>query len=232
MDNTNGSSNKYYSSKTPLNLQGTREGRSNPPQSPTYQQSGQAGGVVSSNKYYAAAKPTPIAWDETARPEKLALAQAAAKSLERKVGHIKYDSDLLSKIIAMYQDGASDIQVSVNADDLENARVVVELAVGQQNLTRAQADSVKFEWNAPEESADEPEAVVEPVKKKATKKKATRKKSKKKESAIKDFAVDELDSETKSELLKNGGGHKATDDITNSDIADAFGIGDDSKGDD
>ncbi len=226
MDSTNGSSNKYYSSKTPLNIQGTQEGRSNPPQHPTYRQGGQSGGVVSSNKYYEAAKPTPIPSDEAAHPEKLSLTQAAAKSVERKVGHLDYGSALLSEIISMYQDGASDINVLVGKDDLENARVVVELAVGQQNLTRAQADSVSFEVRP---AQAEPETAAKPVKKKATKKKATRKKSKKKEPTIEAISVDEPDSETKSEVLKNGW---KGDDITNSDIADAFGIGDDSEGDD
>lgn len=151
----------YYGSRTPLNLQGTREGRKNPPPIPSYRQ--KAGdGLVSSNKYYAdAAVIQPPAAQPTAVKPRAAAPQVAGV-VEFRAG----EGSLLPRVVQAFMQGASAVHVRGDEAQIRPARVLVDLAVGHNTLTREQADAVIFITDLPvapvkEPVAEAPAVVVE-----------------------------------------------------------------------
>lgn len=138
----------YYGSKTPLEFRGTREGRKNPPPAPSYQHKGNDS-TASSNKYYAAAQPPTVV---NVKPTKKLMTL-----------RMKTPETVVSDIITMFQDGATHIQVlGVSAEHVRNAQTSVDMAVGRNILTRAQADGITFIFDAIKEVTPEPVIAPEP----------------------------------------------------------------------
>jgi len=200
---------KYYASKQPLNLNGTREGRKNPNKAFSYRQKG-SDVTASSDKYYAA--PNQPAPNETGK------ATAIKKEL---ILRYKASDKVLQDAVAGFQEGGTLLEITGNQDEIRKARAAIDMAVGRNTLTREQANAITFIT-----IADTPlvELEPEPLKKKATrkkvtKKKTTRKKAKKKEEPD-DLANDILQAESRGDL-------KADAPPTEADIAAAFGVTDD-----
>ncbi len=193
---------KYYASKQPLNLNGTREGRKNPNKAFSYQQKG-SDVTASTDKYYAA--PNQPAPNETGKPI------AVKKELTLRY---KASDKVLQDVVAGFQQGGTLLEITGNQDEIRKARAAIDMAVGRNTLTREQANAITFIT-----LASEPVAAVEPPKKKAvnkkvTKKKTTRKKAKKKEDA--DDLVDDILNAAPP---------------TEADIAKAFGVSDEDDDD-
>lgn len=202
---------KYYASKQPLNLNGTREGRKNPSKAFSYQQKG-SDVTASADKYYAA--PNQPAPNETGKPI------AVKKELTLRY---KASDKVLQDVVAGFQQGGTLLEITGNQDEIRKARAAIDMAVGRNTLTREQANAITFIT-----LASEPVAAVEPpkkkaVKKKVTKKKTTRKKAKKKEDAD-DLVDDILNAESRGDLT-------ATAPPTEADIAKAFGVSDEDDDD-
>jgi len=220
---------KYYAAKTPLYLRGTREGRKNPPSAFSYKQKTNDT-TSSSNKYYASQEqPAPVS-------KPAAIKQAAEKRFR-----FQASDKVLQDVVGGFQGGGTVIEIIGAAVDITKARSAIDLAVGRNTLTREQADAVTF---ITEHEHSETPAEVELPKKKATKKKKTtkkkvtkkakkktpRKKTKKAEDIVASVLVDNLSDETKAEVLK--GGWEDDDDITEKDVAAAFGVTDGDDDDD
>jgi len=116
----------YYRSKTPLILSGTLDAQAK--LHPSYTHVGDAM-VTSSDKYYASASPVQTA------PELV---------LELKRVQLIADADLVSGVISAFGAGAGLVIATGNALEVTQARLAVDLAVGRNVLTRAQADGVVF----------------------------------------------------------------------------------------
>jgi len=139
----------YYGSKTPLEFRGTKEGRKNPPRVPSYQHKG-TDSTASSNKYYAEAQPAAVI---SVKPAKKIMAL-----------QIKATETVVSEIITLLQDGATHVQVySTSTKDLRQAQTAVDMAVGQNILTRPQADGITFVAVAEPNAASFPETAKEPA---------------------------------------------------------------------
>ena len=117
----------YYRSKTPLILSGTLEARAK--LHPSYEHVGGAV-VTSSSKYYASVSPV----------------QAGAQELvlELKLVQLIADADVVSNVISAVGAGATEITVTGDALEVDQARLAVDLSVGRNVLTRVQADGVVF----------------------------------------------------------------------------------------
>lgn len=214
---------KYYASRTPLNLQGTKEGRKAERPAFSYRQKPNDT-AASSNKYYASPEqPAPVS-----KP-------AAIKQPAKKRFRFRASDKVLQDVVGGFQEGGTVIEIIGAAVDITKARSAIDLAVGRNTLTREQADAVTFITEYPKTPAE-----VEPSKKKATKKKATeggvktkkktsRKKTKKAEDIVASVLADNLSDETKDEVLKNG--WEDDDGITEKDVAAAFGVTDDDDDD-
>tara|TARA_R110000824_G_scaffold78648_3_gene198395 strand:+ start:961 stop:1605 length:645 start_codon:yes stop_codon:yes gene_type:complete len=202
---------KYYASRTPLDLGGTREGCKNPTQAFSYRQ--KANDVTaSSNKYYASPEPAPVVSQQMRekKPKLVRLAVPAAGAT----------TPLLVDVVAAFQGGATSIEVTGNSAEIVKARATIDLAVGRSVLLRPQADVVTFITLLDAVVEEKPKA----VKKKATKKKTTKKKTTKKKSKVKKengTTPDEL-----AELISPSAKASKAE-WTEDDVAKAFGVSDD-----
>lgn len=204
---------KYYASRQPLNLSGTREGRKNPRKAFSYQQ--KPNDVTSSaNKYYAS--------PEQPAPNETGKAPSIKKELTLRY---KASDKVLQDVVAGFQEGGTLIEITGDVDEIRKARAAIDMAVGRNTLTRAQADAITFiTMNFAPVTAVEPEPPKKKAaRKKATKKKTTRKKAKKKEETD-DLVDDILQAEARGDL-------KAEAPPTEADIAAAFGVVDDDDDD-
>lgn len=199
---------KYYASRQPLNLNGTREGRKNPRKAFSYQQ--KPNDVTSSsNKYYASpGQPAP---NETGK------APSTKKEL---ILRYKASDKVLQDVVGGFQEGGTLIEITGNQDEVRRARAAIDMAVGRNTLTRAQADAITFIT-----IADTPlvELEPEPPKKKATRKKVTKKKTTRKKAKKKEESDDLVDG-----ILQTA---EADAPPTEADIAAAFGVVDDDDDD-
>lgn len=217
--------NKYYAAKHPLYLRGTKEGRKSPAPSFSYKQKANDT-TSSSNKYYAAQEqPVPV------KP-------AAIKQAGEKRFRFQASDKVLQDVVGGFQGGGTVIEIAGAAVDITKARAAIDLAVGRNTLTREQADAVTFITEHSETPAEVELPKKKTTKKKTTKKKVTkkakkktpRKKTKKAEDIVASVLVDNLSDETKAEVLK--GGWEDDDDITEKDVAAAFGVTDGDDDDD
>ena len=200
---------KYYASKQPLNLNGTREGRKNPRKAFSYQQKA-TDVTASSDKYYAS--------PEQPAPNETGKAPSVKKELTLRY---KASDKVLQDVVAGFQKGGTLIEITGDADEIRKARAAIDMAVGRNTLTRAQADAITFIT-----IADTPlvELEPEPPKKKATRKKATKKKTPRKKAKKKEETDDLVDEILQAEAR---GDLKAEAPPTEADIAAAFGVVDD-----
>lgn len=129
------SNNVYYASKKPLNLSGLREGRKQTRKATSYVHRPNDIGSAST-KYYAAAQPKPV------EPQAVSVRPTIKKlvTIENK----KTAKTALPAVVAAFSDGATEVVVCGNRNLVNQLRTSVELAVGRNTLTRAQADSVSF----------------------------------------------------------------------------------------
>jgi hypothetical protein len=218
----------YYSSKTPLNLRGSQEGRKNPVPVPTYRHKGNDV-TASSSKYYASMVPTPVPQAVTQRPVK-----QVTLILETAV-------TALDQVVQAFAAEATDVQVQGDADLIRKAQVAVDSAVGRSQLTRAQADAVTFvvKATAPEIAPESDTAVITPPVAEITPEPEPElivelEPEAEPEPATANYDVELL---AEAEALLNvpapkkpsrKKGKKAdSKDITEADIAAAFGVGDD-----
>jgi hypothetical protein len=199
---------KYYASRQPLNLNGTREGRKNPRKAFSYQQ--KPNDVTSSaNKYYAS--------PEQPAPNETGKAPSTKKEL---ILRYKASDKVLQDVVGGFQEGGTLIEITGNQDEIRRARAAIDMAVGRNTLTRAQADAITFIT-----IADTPlvELEPEPPKKKATRKKVTKKKTTRKKAKKKEESDDLVDG-----ILQSA---EADAPPTEADIAAAFGVVDDDDDD-
>ena len=199
---------KYYASRQPLNLNGTREGRKNPRKAFSYQQ--KPNDVTSSsNKYYAS--------PEQPAPNETGKAPSTKKEL---ILRYKASDKVLQDVVGGFQEGGTLIEITGNQDEVRRARAAIDMAVGRNTLTRAQADAITFIT-----IADTPlvELEPEPPKKKATRKKVTKKKTTRKKAKKKEESDDLVDG-----ILQTA---EADAPPTEADIAAAFGVVDDDDDD-
>ena len=149
----------------------------------------------------------------------------------------KASDAVLQDVVAGFQEGGTLIEVAGNSDEIRKARAAIDMAVGRNTLTRAQADAIAFITISDTLLAElEPEPEKKVVKKKATKtkttkKKAAKKKTKKSEDVVSSILVVDVDDQTKKEVLKNGW-EEQDDTPTEADVARAFGVTDDDDDDD
>lgn len=176
----------YYASRSPLDLRGTKEGRKNPSNSPSYNHV-YNDSTKPSSKYYA----TPV-------KEIIQLKK------QNKLTEIDASPEVLSRLIELFSEGFTDIIVKGSREEIAPCKTAVDLAVGQQRLTREQADSVSFVLKLPAVQLE-----PEPVKAKA--KKASKRKAAKKVKQVKKVEKDE------EEQL-----------VTEADLSAIFNPGDDS----
>jgi len=138
-DPTRSADKAYYASRTPLDLRGTREGRSNPPKFPSYQHKGYDS-TASSDKYYAvqpAKEDAPVAQAVRQKPSR----NKAAKKTEL----IITDTDnLLRRLSDILRDNDGEVVVKGDAELIRRSRMLLDLSVGRNEFTRQQADSVSF----------------------------------------------------------------------------------------
>lgn len=129
------SNNVYYASKTPLNIGGVREGRKQPRKAVSYVHRPSDIGSAST-KYYASAQP------KAADPQAISAKPVAKKlvTIENK----KTTKTALPAVVAAFSEGATEVVVCGSRNLVNQLRTSVELAVGRNTLTRAQADSVSF----------------------------------------------------------------------------------------
>jgi hypothetical protein len=116
----------YYRSKQPVYLRGTREGVKNPKVFPSYRATTES---KSADKYYA-------------EIPKTASQRAKPKPTGGTVIIDNYRS--LVDVLAAFNSGAASVVVKGTEEQIKEAKLSVDLAVGQKTLTRTQADSVSF----------------------------------------------------------------------------------------
>ena len=213
----------YYSSKTPLNLRGSQEGRKNPAPAPTYRHKGNDV-TASSSKYYTSMVPVPVPQAVTQRPAKqvILLLETAATALDQ--------------VVQAFADEATDIQIQGDTEIIRKAQVAIDSAVGRSQLTRDQADAVTFMVKpvAPLIAAESDTAVISPPVVESEPE------SEPEPEVVPEPAVVDSDVEllAEAEALFSAPAPKRaprkrvkksdSKDITEADIAAAFGVGDDS----
>lgn len=151
------SNNVYYASKKPLNISGLREGRKQARKSVSYVHKPSDIGSAST-KYYAAAKSTQLEAQAAVMPPVV----AKRVTIENK----KTAKTALPAVVEAFSDGATEIVVCGSRYLINQLRTSVELAVGRNTLTRAQADSVTFKVLADEPTKEKKAA--KPVEEKTT----------------------------------------------------------------
>ncbi len=166
--------NSSYTSKSRLNIHGTREGKKKP--SKAYSYVHRPNDVQSaSSKYYAAPKKLTEAKKEVAKPLVTEIIEPA--SSKTVVAEVKKALNSIRK------DGnEATVIVRCPSDDLASYRSAVELAVGAMRLTRKEADAVSFVPMNP--SPLEVKEKLEEEKPKPKAKKPRAKRKKKTETAI------------------------------------------------
>ena len=215
-DSTRSADKAYYASRVPLDLRGTREGRSNPPKAPSYQHKG-FDSTASSDKYYAS-QPS-----KSAVPEVQAIRQQPQRSSSvQKTELLITDTDnLLKQLGDILKDSDAEVVVKGESELVRRARMLLDLSVGRGEFTRQQADAVSFaavqqeivipvvpisEVEPEVEEAPEPEVEVQP-----------------------EPPAPEVSIAKKSKPKPVKKAKKAdTLNLTEEDIAAAFGLGDDS----
>jgi hypothetical protein len=148
--------NAYYASRQELNIRGTREGSKTSKSIATYQHVTNLDASTSADKYYASAQ---------AASNSVVVPQAKpAKRVELTYGQ----KSIVEAVIEELAAGATTIVVNGSAEEIRQAQISVDLAVGRNTLTRAQADNVSYQVLAAAvqpavETEPAPEPVVEPV---------------------------------------------------------------------
>lgn len=128
----------YYASKQPLLIRGTKEGRKNPQPNPSYKQKN-SDTTAPSAKYYRELGTQPGQPGQPAQQ-----VQAVAANQGGPVKTLTAKPQILPEVVQAFQQGASAIKVEGTSLELNQARTAVELAVGRNTLTREQADRVTF----------------------------------------------------------------------------------------
>lgn len=172
----------YYASRQELNIAGTREGSKTPKIVPSYQHKS-SDANTSANKYYASA------------PAKPGTPKTAKLKAAKHVQVICSNKSVVQSILEELSSGATRITVKGTADELKQAKLHVDLAVGRNTLTRTQADQVNYALKP------EPVPVVIP--------------------AVKVEAVEEvkpIEIPEEQEVISK------TEEITEEDVAAAFGV--------
>ena len=145
----------YYRAKQPLKLNMLREGRKNARPNPSYR-SRMNDATTSSNKYYLEMQGNKP--ESPAVPVKeVAQAVKAPKEVS-----LRASTRALGKIIDAFADDATSVVIAGKANAVSKVQTSVDLAVGRGDLTRAQADSVKFsvEEAAPKKSKKKEKGAV------------------------------------------------------------------------
>lgn len=149
------SANKaYYASKQPLLFRATKEGRKNPQPNPSYRQKANDT-AASSNKYYAELGVEPGVPGQPLVQQPKAVPMNTAGPTAKVQAH----PQVLQDVVREFQNGASNVQVAGSSEQINKARAAVDLAVGRNTLTRAQADRVSF-ISIMGSAADTPKEVV------------------------------------------------------------------------
>jgi IS30 family transposase len=186
----------YYASRQPLKLRGTREGRKNPSTPASYvQRSSDA--ASSSDKYYAA--------KASKSPEKV---------VQKKTVTIEATPRFITKVVSAFKAGATHVVISVQATELAKARASVDMAVGRNKLSRQQADVVFFDV------VKSPEPAPEPLQEKPKKKRGR----KKKVEPVIDEAQTILEEVKSPEEVLPAPAEEVEQEITEDDVAKAFGV--------
>jgi DNA-binding transcriptional regulator YdaS (Cro superfamily) len=216
----------YYASKTPLVFKGTREGRKAPRPAPSYRH--KPGDVTASSDKYYAELPQP--GRSTVKPQ--AITQSKPDSTVELDLQLIHATKVLVGVVTAVQAGSTNIVIKGPPQDIVKAKAIVDMAVGRNTLTRKQADFVSYvtvlppaiEQTTSEEQTTTPEPViaVEPatdteVTKKSTRKKTTRKKAAAKKETSGSSGTPEADDILNPQATAN-------DEITEQDIANAFGV--------
>ncbi len=131
MSNIETADSKYYGSKDPLNINQLAEGSSF--KSPHFAYQAKLGlSGRSSDVYYAS-------------PEQHQVPNAAASNPEL-VAMLELGPDIvvLEHIIEAYSRGMTSVSISGSQEDINAARIAVDMAVGRNTLTREQADELSW----------------------------------------------------------------------------------------
>lgn len=140
----------YYASRQELNIAGTREGSKTPKIVPSYQHNS-SDANTSANKYYASASAKP------------GTPKAAKLKASKHVQVICSSKSVVQSILEELSSGATRITVKGTADELKQAKLHVDLAVGRNTLTRTQADQVNYALKPEPVPVPVPEVKVETV---------------------------------------------------------------------
>lgn len=137
----------YYRSQQPLKLNMLREGRKNAKPNPSYR-SRMNDATSSSKKYYLE-----MQGDKSNSPA-APVKEVAQEIKAPKEISLRASTRALSKIVDAFADDATSVVVTGKANAVSKVQTSVDMAVGRGELTRAQADSVKFsvEEAAPKKS--------------------------------------------------------------------------------
>lgn len=122
---------KYYASKDPLNINQLAEGSSFKSSHFAYQATMGAGGR-SSDVYYASPEQHQAPNVAASNPELIAMLELGP------------DIAVLEQIISAYSRGMTSVSISGNQEDINAARIAVDMAVGRNTLTREQADGLSW----------------------------------------------------------------------------------------
>jgi len=140
----------YYASRQELNIAGTREGSKTPKIVPSYQHKS-SDANTSANKYYASAAAKP------------GTPKAAKLKASKHVQVICSSKSVVQSILEELSSGATRITVKGSAEELKQAKLHVDLAVGRNTLTRGQADQVNYALKVDPVPISVPEVKVETV---------------------------------------------------------------------
>jgi hypothetical protein len=131
MSNNVTADNKYYASRKPLELSQLAEGSSLKRNNFSYQAQMGVGGR-SSDVYYASPDQYQEPNVKASKPELIAMLELGP------------DVAVLEQIIDAYSRGMTSMSISGNQEEINAARVAVDLAVGRNTLTREQADGLSW----------------------------------------------------------------------------------------
>jgi hypothetical protein len=193
----------YYRAKQQVKPIETAEGRSNArPHASYFVRPGD--GHFSSDKYYASRTVAPV-----------------ATTLDKRVELVCDDTPILVAVTAAFGDGATAVQVTGDAIQISKAKTGIDLAVGQNRLTRAQADRIQYVVTVSDVVVAAPATAPEPVT-------AVVEEAPAEEEApvIEDLpaAEEPVVEEPVQRVAKKGRRQKAAEEITETDVAEAFGV--------
>jgi hypothetical protein len=135
----------YYASKQKLIIRQTREGSRNRRQIISYQQK-PGDSSASSDKYYASREPVIVVDAPKLKKSKVVMLHIDENLLR---------SGLLQQVIRHFSEGCNDMTVTGSREQIDKAKISVDLAVGRNVLTRSQADQISF--------AEKADVVISPV---------------------------------------------------------------------